>query len=115
MSLAKIIISIYYQLATLRSTLCYVGTWTSMLILTVVVASLTPELAFMSVVSLSSPYSQSCAIEGYVRIPLDLSGERICLPAHMLKRSSLDVFIPTLFSILIVSASALLLRSLGFS
>lgn len=69
----------------------------------------------MSTVSLSSAYSQSCDTDGYMRIPLDLPGERVCLPAHMLKRSALDVFIPTLFSALIVAASALLLRALGFS
>ncbi|CAO2824909.1 unnamed protein product [Amaranthus hypochondriacus] len=115
MSLFLLFISLYRQVATLRSALYYAGTWTVLLILTVVVASFSPELAFMSAVSLSPPYSRLCGGDGYVRIPLDMPGERICLPAQMLKRSALDVFIPTLFSALIVGFSALLLRSLGFS
>ncbi|XP_021865348.1 uncharacterized protein [Spinacia oleracea] len=115
MSLVLALTSAYNHLTILRPTLYYAGIWTTMLILTVVVASFSPELAFMSAVSLSSLYSQSCGGDGYVRIPLDMPGERVCLPAHMLKRSALDVFIPTLFSALIVASSALLLRSLGFS
>ncbi|XP_021719191.1 uncharacterized protein LOC110686889 [Chenopodium quinoa] len=112
MSLALVFISAYRQLATLRPTLYYAGIWTTMLILTVVVASFSPELAFMEAIT---RYSPSCGGDGYVRIPLDMPGERVCLPAHMLKRSTLDVFIPTLFSALIVASSALLLRSLGLS
>ncbi|KAK8562345.1 hypothetical protein V6N13_019638 [Hibiscus sabdariffa] len=58
-------------------------TWTTLLTLMVAVASFVPEMAFMSVVSPSSPilFSQSCNAEGLVRIPLDFPTKKLCLPA----------------------------------
>ncbi|XVF68718.1 hypothetical protein PTKIN_Ptkin11bG0024100 [Pterospermum kingtungense] len=91
-------------------------TWTALLALTVSIASFAPEMAFVSAVapSSSSSLSRSCkSTLGLVKIPLDLPGEKVCLPAHMVKRSNIDFFVPTLFTSLVVAASAFLVRSLG--
>ncbi|KAK9727276.1 hypothetical protein RND81_05G270700 [Saponaria officinalis] len=114
MSLIVVLKSVYTHLCVNRPSLYYALTWTALLILVVSVASFSPELAFLSSVSLYSTYSQPCGGHGYVRLPLDIPREQLCLPAYMMKRSSVDVFIPTMFAALIVASSALLLKFLGF-
>ncbi|KAL9247692.1 hypothetical protein vseg_021099 [Gypsophila vaccaria] len=114
MSLILVLKSVCIHLSVHRPSLYYALTWTALLILVVSVASFSPELAFLSSVSLSSAYSLPCGGHGYVRLPLDIPGERLCLPAYVMKRSSVDVFIPTMFAALIVASSAMLLKFLGF-
>ncbi|OMO91298.1 hypothetical protein COLO4_18467 [Corchorus olitorius] len=87
--------------------------WTVLLTLMVSIASFAPETAFVSAVSPSSSFARSCKAEGFVRIPLDFPRERICLPSHMVKRSKVDFFVPTVFAGLVVAASAFVVRSLG--
>ncbi|XWS71721.1 hypothetical protein CRYUN_Cryun03dG0162900 [Craigia yunnanensis] len=87
--------------------------WTVLLTLMVSIASFVPEMAFVSAVSPSSSFSRSCKPEGLVRIPLDFPREKVCLPAHMVKRSKVDFFVPTVFAGLAVAASACVVRSLG--
>ncbi|CAI0474964.1 unnamed protein product [Linum tenue] len=83
--------------------------WTTLLSLTVAVASFAPELAFVS--SVSSP---ACTGAGMVGLPImESPREVICLPGHMVKRSNWDFFVPTVFAALVVSGSACLVRSLG--
>ena len=77
------------------------------------IASFAPEMAFVSAVSPSSSFSRSCKTEGLVKIPLDFPREKVCLPAHMVKRSKMDFFVPTLFAGLVVAGSACVVRSLG--
>ncbi|KAK2643141.1 hypothetical protein Ddye_024904 [Dipteronia dyeriana] len=85
--------------------------WTILLTLTVAVASFAPEFAFVSTISPSS--SRSCyASSGFIRIPLDFPRESVCLPSHMVKRSKLDFFVPTVFAGLIVAGSAFVVRSM---
>ncbi|XWS53159.1 hypothetical protein CRYUN_Cryun11dG0133700 [Craigia yunnanensis] len=89
-------------------------TWTVLLTLMVSIASFAPEMAFVSAVSPSlSSFSRPCKIEGLVKIPLDFPREKVCLPAHMVKRSKMDFFVPTVFAGLVVAASACVVRSLG--
>ncbi|MBA0704033.1 hypothetical protein Golax_016321 [Gossypium laxum] len=88
-------------------------TWTVVLTLMVSIASFVPEMAFVSAVSPSSSFSRSCNSEGFVRIPLDFPREKLCLPAHTVKRSKIDFFVPTIFAALVVAASACVVRSLG--
>lgn len=76
-------------------------------------ASFAPEFAFVSAVSPSSTLSKSCHADGFVRIPLDFPKESVCLPSHMVKRSNLDFFVPTVFAALVVAGSAFAVRSLG--
>ena len=87
--------------------------WIVLLMLMVSIASFVPEMAFVSAVSPSSSFSRSCEAEGLVRIPLDFPREKVCLPAHMVKRSKVDFFVPTVFAGLLVAASACVVRSLG--
>ncbi|CAI0474962.1 unnamed protein product [Linum tenue] len=89
--------------------------WTTLLSLTVAVASFAPELAFVSSVSSSSSApSASAARAGMVGLPImESPREVICLPGHMVKRSNWDFFVPTVFAALVVSGSACLVRSLG--
>ncbi|CAB4312922.1 unnamed protein product [Prunus armeniaca] len=91
----------------------YAATWTLFLTVTVAVASFSPEIAFVTAISPSSPFSKSCAGEGFVRIPLDYPREAMCFPANMVRRSNLDFFVPTVFAALIVAGSAFVVRSLA--
>ncbi|CAI0474965.1 unnamed protein product [Linum tenue] len=101
--------------------------WTTLLSLTVAVASFAPELAFVSSVSSSSSApsasaarwlfsrtAPACTGAGMVGLPImESPREVICLPGHMVKRSNWDFFVPTVFAALVVSGSACLVRSLG--
>ncbi|ONI00315.1 hypothetical protein PRUPE_6G081800 [Prunus persica] len=91
----------------------YAATWTLFLTVTVAVASFSPEIAFVTAISPSSPFSKSCAGEGFVRIPLDYPREAMCFPTNMVRRSNLDFFVPTVFAALIVAGSAFVVRSLA--
>lgn len=86
--------------------------WTALLTLTAAVASFAPEFIFTNATSLHSSFSKSCRRDGYIRIPLDLPGDVLCLPAGMVNRSSLDFFVPTVFAALGVGVSACFVRSL---
>ncbi|XP_022148378.1 uncharacterized protein LOC111017044 [Momordica charantia] len=87
--------------------------WTALLTLTAAVASFAPEFIFTNATSLSSSFSKSCRRDGYIRIPLDLPGDVLCLPAKMVTRSSLDFFVPTVFAALGVGVSVCFVRSFG--
>ncbi|KAM1040203.1 hypothetical protein ACFX13_030161 [Malus domestica] len=91
----------------------YMTTWTLLLSVTVALASFSPEIAFLTAISPFSPLAKSCTGEGFVRLPLDYPRESMCFPAHMIQRSSLDFFVPTVFAALIVAGSVLVVRSLG--
>lgn len=77
------------------------------------VSSFAPEIAFVSAISPSSSFSKSCHADGFVRIPLDNPMEVMCFPAHFVRRSNLDFFLPTVFAALVVACSAFMVRSLG--
>ncbi|XP_002879183.2 uncharacterized protein LOC9315250 [Arabidopsis lyrata subsp. lyrata] len=91
------------KISTPWQVLVQTATWTILLMITVSLASFAPEMAFVSKIKSSS--------DGFVRIPMDLSGEMLILPSEMVKNSSLDVFIPTIFAGVMVIASVSLLRS----
>ncbi|EOY34110.1 hypothetical protein SCA6_010152 [Theobroma cacao] len=105
--------SIFRQVMARWPQLLRALTWTVLLTLMVSLASFPPEMAFASAVSPSSSFSQSCQAEGLVRIPLDFPTVKVCLPAHMVKRSKADFFVPTVFAGLVVAGSACVVRSLG--
>ncbi|XP_010457986.1 PREDICTED: uncharacterized protein LOC104739362 [Camelina sativa] len=82
------------------------ATWTVLLMFTVAVASFAPEMAFVSTVS------SSCGGgDGFVKIPVDFAGESVCVPSSMVKRSRFDLFVPSIFAAVMVTASACLIRS----
>ncbi|CAK7333835.1 unnamed protein product [Dovyalis caffra] len=89
----------------------YSATWTSLLTLTVAVASFSPEVAFVATIS---SFSLGCEQEGTVRVPLDVPGEIMCLPAHLFKRSTVtDSIVSLLFAALVVVVSAWVVRAMG--
>ena len=91
------------------STLPYATIWTVLLIITAVLASLAPGVAFMFAVSQSS---KPCHHHEFVRIPFDSPTEMVCLPEHaVVSTSHFDFFLPTLFAALVVFTSTCLLRS----
>ncbi|VVA90346.1 unnamed protein product [Arabis nemorensis] len=83
------------------------ATWTVLLMFTVAVASFVPEMAFVSTVSSSCDGGG----DGFVKIPTEFPGESVCVPSHMVKRSSYDLFVPSVFAAVMVTASACLIRS----
>ncbi|KAL2323352.1 hypothetical protein Fmac_027731 [Flemingia macrophylla] len=86
--------------------LIYAITWIVVMMLTVAVASLSPEVAFVS--AISSP--ERCKSKSNVRVPLE---ESPCFPAHLFTKSHIDVIVPPVFAALTVAASACLVRAVG--
>ncbi|XP_040992974.1 uncharacterized protein LOC121239734 [Juglans microcarpa x Juglans regia] len=105
--------TLFHQVTSRWPLLLCAATWTVLLTLTVAVASFAPEIAFVSAISPSSSFSKSCHEDGFVRIPLDNPMEVMCFPAHLVRRSKLDFFLPTVFAALVVACSACMVRSLG--
>ncbi|CAN8311556.1 unnamed protein product [Cochlearia groenlandica] len=97
------------RLSTHWPVLLRAATWTILLALTVAVASFAPEIAFVSTVSSSS----SCGggRDGFVKIPMEFQRESVCVPSRMVKRSRFDLFVPSIFAAVMVTASACLIRS----
>ena len=96
-----------------RIILVYATTWTVLLTVTVAVASFAPEIAYVMAISPSSSFSKACNTKGLVRIPLNDPMEVLCFPSHMVKRSRIDFFVPTVFAALVVAGSACVVRSFG--
>ncbi|KAL6998319.1 hypothetical protein U1Q18_008443 [Sarracenia purpurea var. burkii] len=93
--------------------LLYAATWTTILTVTVAVASFSPEVAFVSAITPKSAFSRRCEAEGSVRVPLDVPTEVFCFPAHMFRRSKLDLLVPPVFAAVIVACSAYVVGALG--
>ncbi|KAM1748751.1 hypothetical protein ACFX12_009701 [Malus domestica] len=93
--------------------LIYAVTWTTLLTLTVAVASFSPEVAFVSAISSTSKFSLVCGSEGSIRIPSDVPGDILCLPAHLFSNSAIDFIVPPVFAAVVVAASAYLIRAVG--
>ncbi|WCJ28273.1 hypothetical protein M5689_009976 [Euphorbia peplus] len=94
--------------------LLYAAAWTALLTVIVAIASFSPEMAFVSAISPSSSFSKGCHKQGTFRVPIDLPGEIVCLPAHMFVRSKIDLIVPPIFAAVVVAASAWVVRSMGF-
>ncbi|KAK7393294.1 hypothetical protein VNO78_21846 [Psophocarpus tetragonolobus] len=90
-------------------TLIYTTTWITVLTLTVAVASLSPEVAFISAISSSEKCISNVSVVR-VRVPLE---ETPCFPAHLFAESHIDIIVPPLFAALIIAASACLVGALG--
>ncbi|KAK9727273.1 hypothetical protein RND81_05G270400 [Saponaria officinalis] len=106
MSLSSFFSMGYHRLAARLSSLRYTGTWTVMLVAMAGATSILPELAFLW-------STQKCGVDGYVKIPMDLVGMKVCLPSHIVKESSFDVLIPAMFASLAVAVSAFVLSNVG--
>lgn len=103
----------FHRLVSRWPLLLCAAVWTVLLTLAVAVASFGPEIAFVSAISPSSSFSKPCKAHGFLRIPLDNPSEVMCFPAHFVRRSTFDFFLPTVFAALVVSGSACMVRSLG--
>lgn len=93
--------------------LLYAATWTTVLTVTVALASFAPEVAFVSAISASSSFSKACESEGSVRVPLDVPGNVLCLPAHLFSKSKIDLIVPPVFAAVVVAGSACLVKAVG--
>lgn len=98
----------------------YATTWTTLLTVTVAVASFSPELAFVSVISptKSSSYDSlsrghHCRDGEFVRVPMDIPTEIFCIPVEMFRRSKMDLVVPPVFAAVIVACSAYVVRALA--
>lgn len=108
MSLFMFFSSFYHQLAIYSRSLWHFGLWLGLLVLCASVALISPELAFLW-------SSHRCGVHGYVRVPLDLPGTSLCLPSHMVKGPSYDVYIPVMIVPIFVACSGLVLSFAGLS
>ncbi|KAK8685385.1 hypothetical protein V6N13_041388 [Hibiscus sabdariffa] len=93
--------------------LLYAATWTAILTAMVALASFSPEVAFVSAISQSSSFSKACGREGLLRVPMDVAGEKLCLPVHLFGKSKIDWIIPPVFAAVIVTGSAWVVRGMG--
>ncbi|XP_030529039.1 uncharacterized protein LOC115739885 [Rhodamnia argentea] len=96
--------------------LLYAAAWTALLTATVAVASFSTEVAFVSAVSPSSSFTRECGghnPEGMVRVPVDLPGAVVCLPAHLFSRSRVDMAVPPVFAAMVVAGSVFVVRALA--
>ncbi|PON76155.1 forkhead box protein G [Trema orientale] len=91
--------------------LIYAASWTTLLTLTVAVVSFSPEVAFVSAISTSSSFSRACHTDDAIRVPLDMPGQIICLPANRFTKSNIDLIVPPVFAALVVAGSAFLVRA----
>ncbi|PON68604.1 forkhead box protein G [Parasponia andersonii] len=85
--------------------LIYAASWTTLLTLTVAVVSFSPEMAFVSAIS------RACQTHDAIRVPLDMPGQIICLPANRFTKSNIDLIVPPVFAALVVAGSAFLVRA----
>ncbi|KAG6489134.1 uncharacterized protein LOC122004219 [Zingiber officinale] len=91
----------------------YAVAWTILIIITVALAALSPELAFIWAVSPTSAFMQACGA-GTVRLPMEGSPNLVvCLPSIRFDRSNIDIVVPPLFAVLVVMSSALVVRAIG--
>ncbi|XP_058742265.1 uncharacterized protein LOC131614724 [Vicia villosa] len=93
--------------------LTYATTWVTLLTITVAVASISPQVTFVSAISPSSLFSQKCENDGFLRMPLDVPGEVLCFPSHLFVKSKIDLIVPPIFAALIVAASTCVVRAVG--
>lgn len=114
MQLLRPFSSILAHLSTRWPLLIYAATWTMLLTLTVALASFSPEVSFVSAISSSSSFSRACVDpDMFIRVPIDLPAEILCLPAHRFAKSNLDLIVPPVFAAVVVAASAFLVRALA--
>ncbi|XP_028765419.1 uncharacterized protein LOC114723394 [Neltuma alba] len=112
-SLSGFIIPIRLRTSNSLALFLYAATWTVFLVLTVGVVSFSTEMAFVSAVTSSSSFSKSCKMDGSIRVPLDVPGAMLCFPAPLFHKSKLDVIVPPILSVVVVTASAFMVRALG--
>ncbi|GAU23036.1 hypothetical protein TSUD_336840 [Trifolium subterraneum] len=93
--------------------LTYATTWIMLLTMTVAIASISPQVTFVSAISPASLFSQKCTNDGFIRMPLDVPGEILCFPSHLFVKSKIDFIVPPIFAALIVAASTCLVRAVG--
>ncbi|XP_043698831.1 uncharacterized protein LOC122649660 [Telopea speciosissima] len=117
MSLSSCVHSILLRFRMPRPLLLYTATWTVLLTMTVALVSFSPEMAFVSAISPSSSFSRACDGQDQVssvRVPLDVPGEVVCLPAHLFsKMTFLDFLVPPVFAAIAVAASACVVRAMA--
>ncbi|KAJ4786749.1 hypothetical protein LUZ62_037995 [Rhynchospora pubera] len=85
------------------------ATWTALMTAVVVLASFSPEVAF--VWALSHPPAR-CEGDS-LWVPLD-GREGACLPSRAINRSAADVFVPPVFAALVVGASACFVKAVAW-
>ncbi|KAG4130580.1 hypothetical protein ERO13_D09G153200v2 [Gossypium hirsutum] len=109
----SVLTTLLHRLTLRWPVLLYAATWTVILTAMVAVASFSPEVAFVSAVSQSSSFSKACGTEGSVRVPMDVAGEKLCLPVHLFGKSKIDWIVPPVFAAVIVTGSAWVVRGIG--
>ena len=88
--------------------LTYAVSWVTVMTVTVAVASLSTEVAFVSAIASSHTCKRNDG--SFVRVPVE---ETPCFPARLLIKTSIDVIVPPIFAALIVAASACVVRAVG--
>ena len=93
-----------------RQVVLYAATWTAVAGMSVAVAALAPELAYVWAVAPGAPLTRACPGSGFNggRIGLPLDGpplDAVCVPAGMFGRTVPDVVVPLVFAVVVVGSA----------
>ncbi|KAK8925998.1 hypothetical protein KSP39_PZI018453 [Platanthera zijinensis] len=109
MALSSVAVLLRAALLHHNPLLRYAVAWTFLLTATVLVISLSPEMAFAWALTPSSPFARSCR-RGFVRVPMEGT---VCVPARLFGPSKADAVVPPVFAALVVAGSACIVRAVG--
>ncbi|KAG9445045.1 hypothetical protein H6P81_016385 [Aristolochia fimbriata] len=115
-TMARSLIRLPFLAGDTGRVVAYAVSWAALLAVAVAVASMSPELAFVSAISPSSSFSKACGWRGRgsVRVPVDEPGVVVCLPAQLFfGRSKMDLVVAPVFAALVVTGSAFFLKALA--
>ncbi|CAM0958135.1 unnamed protein product [Alopecurus aequalis] len=93
-----------------RPLLLYAATWTAVAAMSVAVAALAPELAYVWAVKPAAPLTRACPGSGFMggSIGLPLDGppwDAVCVPAGMFGRTVPDIIVPLVFAVVVVASA----------
>jgi hypothetical protein len=90
--------------------LLYAATWTAVAAMSVAVAALAPELAYVWAVAPGAPLTKACPGSGFnggsIGLPLDgPPWDGVCVPAGMFGRTVPDIVVPLVFAVVVVASA----------
>lgn len=105
-------------LLTHRPLLLYAATWSAVAAMSVAVAALAPELAYVWGVAPGAPLTKACPdgnfAGGSIGLPLDgPPWDAVCVPAGLFGRTVPDVVVPLVFAVVVVAGATAFTAAVG--
>lgn len=67
----------------------------------------------MFAISPESEFSRVCDSGEFVRVPVDVAREVVCLPVSLFVKSAMDLVVPPIFAAVVVAVGACVVRAVG--